>query len=297
MRAKRFQWLSGAAARRPILTVAIVLALAIAGGLLALGLRPSAGIDTFVSASSPSYRATVDDERHFGDQAVIILIHESLPNLVETKDLGTLTQLEACLAGQTVVANSTLHAFTPAPAGSHTPYGGWNSPCGKLSKARATQVVYGPGTFLNRAVAAVNTQIGTMMSSVRTATKAAESQAYQLAIGKGMSRKRALAEANSAGQLEYQQQLQGLEQMAVSSGINGPPSIDDPQFIPEIVFDQTRGVNQPKARFAYLFPSKDSALIQVRLRASLSDQQQAQAISWIRQAIGMPMFRSRYGGR
>ena len=81
-----------------------MVALALGGGLLALGLKPSAGIDTFVSASSPSYRATVDDERHFGDQAVIILIHESLPNLVETKDLATLTQLEACLAGQYVVA-------------------------------------------------------------------------------------------------------------------------------------------------------------------------------------------------
>jgi hypothetical protein len=85
--------------------------------------------------------------------------------------------------------------------------------------------------------------------------------------------------------------------MAVSSGINGTPSIDDPQFVPQIVFDQTRGVNQPKARFAYLFPNKNSALIQVRLRSSLSDQQQAQAISWIRQAIRMPMFRSQYGGR
>ncbi len=296
MRAKRFERLSAVATRRPILTVAVVVALALGGGLLALGLKPSAGIDTFVSASSPSYRATVDDERHFGDQAVIILIHESLPNLVETKDLGTLTQLEACLAGQYVVPNSTLHAFTPAPAGSHAPYGGWDSPCGKLMKSRATQVVYGPGTFLNRAVAAVNTQIGAMMTGVRRATQAAESQAYRLAIGKGMSRRQALAEANSAGQLEYQQQLQSLEQMAVTSGINGTPSIDDPQFIPQIVFDQTRGVNQPKARFAYLFPNRDSALVQVRLRSSLSDQQQAQAISWIRQAIRMPMFRSRYGG-
>ncbi|HWD75545.1 MAG TPA: MMPL family transporter [Solirubrobacteraceae bacterium] len=297
MRAKRFERLSGAAARRPILTVGIVLALAVGGGLLALGLRPSAGIDTFVSASSPSYRATADDERHFGDQAVVILIHESLPNLVETKDLGTLTQLEACLAGQYAVPNTTLHAFTPAPAGSHAPYGGWGSPCGKLMKSRATQVVYGPGTFLNRAVAAVNTQIGSMMSSVNTATHAAETRAYQLAIGKGMNKKQALAEANAAGQLEYQQQLQTLEQMAVSSGINSTPSIDDPQFIPQIVFDQTRGVNQPKARFAYLFPNKNSALIQVRLRSSLSDQQQAQAISWIRQAIRMRMFRSQYGGR
>src|ERR1700744_5599618 len=103
MRARMFERLCGAAARRPILTGGIVLALAIGGGLLALGLRPSAGIDTFVGSSSPSYRATLSDERHFGDDAVIILIHEPLTDLVETKDLGTLTQLEACLAGQVVV--------------------------------------------------------------------------------------------------------------------------------------------------------------------------------------------------
>src|SRR3984885_7593682 len=159
MTAKRFERLSGAAARRAILTVGIVLALALGGGLLALGLRPSAGIDTFVSSSSPSYKATADDERHFGDDAVIILIHESLTNLVETKDLATLTQLEACLAGQYVVANSTLKAFTPVKAGTHAAYGGPNSPCGHIMKSHVTQVVYGPGTFLNRAVSAVNTGI------------------------------------------------------------------------------------------------------------------------------------------
>jgi uncharacterized protein len=279
-----------------VLTLAIVLALAIGGGLLSLGLKPSAGTDTFVSSSSASYKATADDQRHFGDDAVIILIHESLPNLVETKDLATLTQLEACLAGQYVAANSTLRAFTPVPAGSHAPYGGWGSPCGKLEKIHATQVVYGPATFLNRAVAAVNTEVKSMMSGVNTATQAAERNAYALSIGKGLSKTKALAEANAAGKLEYQQQLQTLETLYVSSGINGTPSIDDPEFIPQIVFDQTRGVNQPKARFSYLFPTANSALIQVRLRSSLSDQQQAQAISWIRQAIRMPMFRSAYHG-
>ena len=111
-----------------------------------------------------------------------------------------------------------------------------------------------------------------------------------------MSKKKALAEANAAGQLEYQQQLSQMEQLAVTSGLNSAPSIDNPQFIPQIVFDQTRGVNQPKARFAYLFPTADSALIQVRLRSSLSDAQQARAISRIRQAIRMPMFRSAYNG-
>ena len=49
--AKRFERLAGAAARRPILTVGIVLALALGGALLSLSLKPSAGIDTFVSKS------------------------------------------------------------------------------------------------------------------------------------------------------------------------------------------------------------------------------------------------------
>ena len=292
-----FERLCGAASRRPILTVGIVLALALGGGLLALGLRPSAGIDTFVSSSSASYKATADDQRHFGDEAVVILIRESLPNLVETKDLGTLTELEACLAGQYVVANSTLQAFTPVAAGTHAAYGGPNSPCGHLMKSHATQVVYGPGTFLNRAVSAVNTGIRAQVAAATRATQAAEAKAYQLAIGEGMTKKKALQEATAAGRLEYSAQLQSLEQLAVSSGLTSVPSIDDPSFIPQIVFDQTRGVNQPKARFSYLFPTKSSALIQVRLRASLSDAQQAQAISWIRQAINMPMFRSAYGGK
>ncbi|MGI8507033.1 MAG: efflux RND transporter permease subunit [Solirubrobacteraceae bacterium] len=292
----RFERLAGAASRRAVLTIGIVLALALGGGLLSLGLKPSAGTDTFVGKSSASYRATAEDQRHFGDDPVIVLIHEPLTDLVETKDLATLTQLEACFAGEYVVPNQTLRAFTPAQGGTHAPYGGPNSPCGHLAKYRPAQVVYGPGTFLNRAVAAVNTQIQAMLQGVGASVKNAEASAYQLARGRGMSAKKAATEARAAGQLEYQQQMQSLEELAVSSGITALPSIDSPQFIPQIVFDQTRGVNQPKARFAYLFPTANSALIQIRLRSSLSDAQQAQAISWIRQAIKMPIFRSAYGG-
>jgi len=296
MTAKTLERLSGAAARRPVLTLGIVLALAVVGAIMALGLKPSAGTDTFVGRSSSTYQATVEDQSHFGDDPVVILIREPLTDLVETKDLATLTQLESCLGGQYVTANAKLRAFTPVKAGIHAPYGGWASPCGKLMRNRPAQVVYGPGTFLNTAVAAVNTGIDSMMSGVNTATTAAERNAYELAIGKGLSKKKALAEANAAGQLEYQDEMQGLEQMAVSSGLTGTPSIDDPSFIPDIVFDQTRGVNQPKARFAYLFPTANSGLIQVRLKSSLSDAQQAQAISWIREAVRMPMFRLAYGG-
>jgi uncharacterized protein len=156
--------------------------------------------------------------------------------------------------------------------------------------------VYGPGTFLNRAVAAVNQEVLAVESGAQRAVQNARQAAYKLALGKHMSKKQALAEENAAGQLASQQQYDQLIQLYLNSGISGQPKIDDPQFIPEIVFDQTRGVNQPKSRFAYLFPTKNSALIQVRLKASLTASQQAQAISWIRQAVRMPMFRSAYGG-
>ena len=58
---ERLEGLARAAVRRPALTLAIVLAAALGGGILALGLKPSAGTDTFVSSSSASFRATADD--------------------------------------------------------------------------------------------------------------------------------------------------------------------------------------------------------------------------------------------
>ncbi len=135
-----------------------------------------------------------------------------------------------------------------------------------------------------------------MEGGAQQAVTNARQSAYKLALAEHMSKKQALAEENAAGQLASQQQYEQLIQMYLDSGISGQPKIDDPQFIPEIVFDQTRGVNQPKARFAYLFPTANSALIQVRLKASLTAAQQARAISLIRQVVRMPMFQSAYHG-
>ena len=137
---ERFEGLARAAAKRPVLTLGIVMALALAGGLLALGLEPDAGTGTFVSSSSASFQATESDHQHFGGDAVVVLIREPLTDLVETRDLATVSQLEACLAGQVVVANNTLGSFTPA-SGSQRAYGGPNSPCGHLMRAKPVQDV------------------------------------------------------------------------------------------------------------------------------------------------------------
>jgi hydrophobe/amphiphile efflux-3 (HAE3) family protein len=291
---ERLEWVVRVATIRPAVTVGIALTLALAGGIVALGLSPSAATSTFVSSSDPTYKATADQQRHFGSDAVVILIHESLPNLVETKDLATVSQLEACLAGQSLVANETLGAFVPAAASAQRPYGGAHSACARLMAARPVQAVYGPGTFLNRAVSAVNSEVQTLKTSAQQAINHAGQTAYELSLARHQSPAQALAAGNAAAQLEQQQQADKLAQMALQSGITSNPRIDDQNFISQVVFDQTRGVNQPKARFSYLFPTTNSALIQVRLKSSLTQSQQAQAIGWIRQAVAMPMFRSAY---
>ncbi|HMJ04091.1 MAG TPA: MMPL family transporter, partial [Conexibacter sp.] len=233
-----------AAAARPIGVLLAVAALALGGGLLALTLEPSTGADTLASRSSDAYRATDDLHRRFGDDAVVILVDERVADLVLTADLGRTIRLEGCLGGN-------------VPSGAR-PYGGADSPCAALARMRPVRIVYGPGTFLNESVRAVQ-------------------DAVQAQLRSGMT----VAE---------------LQRLALAAGIQGIPQIDSKPFISQIVFDPERGADVPKARFASLFPSRDAALIQVRLRPGLSSAERSRAIDLIRAAVRMPMFASEHGG-
>ena len=58
-----------------------------------------------------------------------------------------------------------------------------------------------------------------------------------------------------------------------------------------MVFDPNAAeAGTPKERFAYLFPSRDSALISVRLRPDLTDEERPDAIDLFRQAVKDPRF-------
>src|ERR1700722_6840474 len=169
--------LTGGVASRPAATTGVVLALAIAGGILALGLRPSAGIDTFVSSRAESYRAPVTQQRLFGANGVQILVSEPVTTLLSSSELARVTELEACLGGEDDTFDPTLAAYRPVSAGSHAAYGGPSSPCGELMRDRPVKVVYGPGTFLNRAVAAFNTDLQSELAAARRADQAASAKA------------------------------------------------------------------------------------------------------------------------
>ena len=67
--------------------------------------------------------------------------------------------------------------------------------------------------------------------------------------------------------------------LALKYGIRSAPQLNDPAFVSKIVFDDTKGPGVPKGRFAYIFPNKSSALIQVRFRSDLSESASATAPS------------------
>ncbi len=272
------------------LRVAVVVALALAGAGIALTLTPSTAIGTFVSSSSPDYAATQASYREFGTDPIVVLVRAPLTTLIQQGSLTTLSRLEACLGGQQVRLDTQLAAYVPVAAAQAKPYGGWSSPCGKLMRLRAAKVVYGPATFLNRAVAAVNTEIGSLTKRAASTVRAAEQAAQKLAQQQGLDANATKDAVQAAGQLALERQLAAVGDSSAASVLAGVPSISDPTFLRQIVFGAATGTSTPVARFSYLFPTSRAAVIQVRLRADLSNNQQQQAIGWIRSAVAMPTF-------
>jgi hydrophobe/amphiphile efflux-3 (HAE3) family protein len=290
--------------RRPRLTLALVALLTILCALVALRLQPSTGIGTLVSSSSADYGATQVDNREFGAAPVVVLVRLPLTELVRTRDLLPLSELEACLGGQQLKMDGQLGALQVVAPSQAAPYGGSASPCGALMRLRPAKVVYGPGTFLSRAVAAVTSEIHTLSAAAAKTVQAAQASALKLARAKGLSPQQADAAAKEAGELVLERQLGTLSTLADQTGINSTPSIDNPAFLEQIVFGSTAAksgsgtgsasgsaAREPDARFSYLFPNADSGVIQVRLRAGLTDAQQSRAITLIRQALTMKRFR------
>src|SRR6185503_14505139 len=203
-------------------------------------------------------KATTDLHRRFGDDAVVVLIDERVANLVLTADLGRTIRLEGCLGGN-VPRNAR-------------PYGGAQSPCAKLAQLKPVKLVYGPGTFLNESVRAVQNAVTAQLRAIQRQVAAAPAD------------QKAQAQAQAADE---------IKRLWLASGIQGIPQIDSKAFISQIVFDPARGADVPKARFAALFPSKDAALIQLRLRPDLTAAERARAIELIEQATQMPLFKLR----
>ena len=276
--------LVGGATRRPLVVLALTALLALGGAALALRLEPSAATETLVDRSSETYEATERFKQDFGDEAILVLVHGELTRTVLTSDLLRLLRLEGCLSGNV----------------DDTPEGLGNLPpvCREIAELDPARVVYGPATFINTAATQIGDQFARERDKATVQAQQAARAARRLSARRGdpPSEQRRLAQAAAeAVQAEF---INEALRLALRYGITGVPQINDQSFVSALVFDRTAGEpGVPKSRFAYLFPSKRSALVQIRLRPELTDAERRQAIELIRTATQEPEFRPREGAR
>src|SRR4051794_3249371 len=272
----------GAAARRPVAVLAITTVLVLAGAALALRLTPSAGTNTLVGRGTAEFKATDRYHQQFGDDAVIVLVRGPLTKLVLTSDIERVLGLEGCIGGN-------------VPSGV-TPRGGRNGPCAQLARTHPVKIVFGPGTFINESVGQIDDEFVRQQAQAKQDADKVATAARKLALGRGMSRTQADVLASQARQLRQAQFARDVIQLALKYGLTSAPKLNDPNFVARLVFSDGSRPGTPKARFAYLFPTRDSALIQVRLKPDLSDHERTAAIRLIRRAVAMPDWRLRNGG-
>ena len=175
------------------------------------------------------------------------------------------------------------------------PPGGTNGPCAKLATSKPVRVVYGPGTFINEAVRQIQVQFTSRQQEKAAEGQQAAAAARKLAKARGYSPAQQRKAGQDAQKLVYAQFVRDSLQLALQYGIRSVPQINDPGFVSSLVFDPRHGVTTPKQRFAYLFPNKDSALIQVRLKPNLSDAQKRSAIAQVRKAVTMSEWKLKEG--
>ena len=278
----RFGGIVRLAARRPLAVLGVVGLLALVGAGLALRLEPSADPDTLVNRSSATFEETERFKDTFGDEAVVVLVKGNLQRTVLTSDLGRLLRLEGCLSGNVPKRNLPQLPRT----------------CTEIADFKPAKVVYGPGTFINTAAGQISDEFVKRQNATAQQAEAAARAASREARKRGASsasQRRVADAAREEVSREFQRQI---IQLALRYGLTGLPTIDNADFVSSLVFDTSTGqVGQPKGKFAFLFPSNDAALIQVRLRPDLSNSERRRAIKLIREASNDQAFTPRNGAR
>ena len=199
-----------------------------------------------------------------------------------SSDIERLVGLEGCLSGN-------------VPASALAAEGGPGGPCGQLARARTVKVVFGPGTFINEAAIQIDEQLSAETVQAEAQARQAERVVSRAALARGLPAARASALGRQASKVTLGRFQEGLVTLALEYGLTSRPSIEDPNFVSTLVFDSTKPAGTPKSRFAYLFPSREAALVSVRMRAGLSEAQRNRTIALIRQAVAMPQWHLAHG--
>jgi uncharacterized protein len=276
-----FERVAGFAVRLPWLVLAVVLALAIGGAVAAFGLETDAGTDTLVDEDSSEFQATERFREKFGDDAAVVLVRGDLRKLVLTEDLEALFELETCLAGGTELGNVLPRRRNkPLPA-----------VCDRIAELAPSRVVFGPATFLFQSVAQIQQVFQEQLGGAQQTAQAAAREAERRAAQQGRSEEEQRQAGEAAARQVTASFQSSLAQLALQFNLTKLPALDDPEFVSRVVFDPTKPAGTPKERFGYLFPGPNAALVSVRLRPDLSDDERHEAIKLFKRAVSDPRFK------
>lgn len=259
--------------RNAAAVVAAVAALALAGLVLALGLSPSAAPGKLSSGDGKD--ATARLHRSFGSEPAVIVVKGHLTRMLLMEDVQRLLGLEGCISG-----NLPANARSPDPV------------CREFAARKPVDVAYGPGTFINDAAGRILDRVGLSQAFVQRTTEQAARRAIRTAKAQGLS---AQAQQGAADQARSFAAAELIQRVQVRTGFDTVPALNNPRFVLQLVFAPVIGAEQPKPRFAYVFPSKEAALIQARLRSGLSASERSHAIDMLREAVASPVFKLRFG--
>ncbi len=256
--------------KKPPIVIAFAGVLAVGAALLALNLTPDTGVESITGTKSETYKSTQVWAKNFGGDPIIVVAKGNVAEMTLGSDLGVLLGLEGCLSG-----NIPKAALAASP-----------KVCKDIAKLRPAVAVFGPGTFVNTAVISISDTITALTKEAEKQGKEAGEAAAEVArrSGKGeqaqAKARKAAEDATRLQMLTYALKL-GTQ---YNLGVGSQPSINNSEFIARLIFDPVNGSDTPKARWSYVFPSKDAAIIQVRLRPGLTSEQRAEAVDLVKRA-------------
>lgn len=220
---------------RRTVAVAVLVVVAMGAALLASGLRPSASPALLADPSSPVGRETPKQERAFGDEPIIMSI-------------------KGDLATRTLVGDDLLRLLNLE---------------GKAARLPGVRSVYGPGTFLNASLVQIEALLHRELGPVaKTAGDAARREVAR-ARAAGATPEQAAAAGERARIDSLGPSKRAYLDLLVRLGSTGIPSLSNRNFVLSVVFGPGA---QPKARFAWLFPDADHALVLIRPEPGLEGQ-------------------------
>jgi hydrophobe/amphiphile efflux-3 (HAE3) family protein len=270
------------AVERPAPVIALTVLLTLIAAVGALRLEADRDPGSLLDHGSDAYAATQRFYDDFGDEPVRILVEGDLQKLLLSSDLGRILAFEACLSGN-AKGGQVFGPSEPAPA-----------PCPRIAEERPAQVVFGPATFLNQSAIAATRLVKQQFGQARQRALEAGRQAAEQARRQGLPKSVQLQRANAAAAAVQQAFTQQVLAAGAKFGLKGLPTLNDPSYVRSVVF-APGSQGTPKQRFSYLFPSRDAALITVRLRPGLDQAERDQAIELINEAAAAPEFNLRDG--